>query len=123
MGYVVKLVDCVANAFIHKMKNGDTLCFSPFSELEEYGRKVVDELEMNGFEAYTCFSRDKTEEMFCSEEDCFSPAILHGENGVRLNVGFTRSDLIRRFRGYLPLDMLLAYCKVGHDMFEEKEKK
>ncbi len=118
MGYKVKLVDCAANAFISKLEGTrDTFGFMSYSVLEDYGRKVVEDMRGRGLEAETTFSRDETDELFYRNEEFFSPATLGGENGIALKAGTTKSMLIHEFRGYLPLDLLLSYCSVGHDLF------
>ena len=123
MGYRIFLQDCAANAFIEKRMNGDMDCYLSFGELEEYGRRVFLELKDRGIDAELHFSRNLTDQFFDSpyNEGFFFPATVNGENGVGLDSRKTKSDLIRQYHGYLPLDLLLAYCSVAHDMYNKKK--
>lgn len=115
--YKIFLGDCASNAFISKRENGDTDCFLSFEELEEYGHRVWQELNERNLEAECHFSRDLTEAFFEENEEFFFPMTVNGKNGVGVDSRKTKSELIRQYRGYLPLDLLLAYCSVGHDMY------
>ena len=110
MCYNVRLVDLVANALIAVKQKGMDVAFFSFSTLEKYGACVVDYLKKIGQEAVLVLSRDKTEDFFDEFADIFKAHEENGEHGVILcNNNVTSSELIQRFRGYLPLDMLLAF--------------
>ena len=109
MCYNVRLVDLVANALIAVKQKGMDVAFFSFSTLEKYGACVVDYLKKIGQEAVLVLSRDKTEDFFDEFADIFKAHEENGERGVALCRKVTPSELIQRFRGYLPLDMLLAF--------------
>ena len=110
MCYNVRLVDLVANALIAVKQKGMDVVFFSFSTLEKYGAYVVDFLKKKGQEAVLVLSREKTEDFFDEFADIFKAHEENGEHGVILcNNNVTSSELIQRFRGYLPLDMLLAF--------------
>ena len=117
MSYKIMLVDCAAQWFIARLTEGMQEHYASFSDLEEYGHEVVEYLHELGHEAHTSFSRWETECLFESEEKYFSPA----EHGLMLNPRISRSDLIQRYSGYLPLDMLLAYNYVMHEKLEKNK--
>ncbi len=110
MCYNVRLVDLVANALIAVRQKGMDVVFFSFSRLEKYGACVVDYLRKKGQEAVLVLSRDKTEDFFDEFADIFKAHEENGERGVALcKSNVTLDELIRRFRGYLPLDLLLAF--------------
>ena len=108
MCYNVRLVDLVANALIAIKQKGKNITFLAFSQLEKYGACVVEYLKEKGKEAVLLLSRDRTEEFFDEFSDLFEEHEEGGERGVALCKHVTSSELIHRFRGYLPLDLLLA---------------
>ena len=102
------LVDLVANAFIANKKTGKNSDFLAFSTLEKYGECVVANLKAKGQDAVLLLSRDRTDDFFDEYGDLFEARQEKGERGVALCRQVSTSELIQRFRGYLPLDLLLA---------------
>lgn len=110
MCYNVRLVDLVANALIVVKQKKMNVVFFSFSTLEKYGAYVVNYLKKNNQEAVLVLSRDKTEDFFDEFADLFKAHEENGEHGVVLcRNDITSSELIQKFRGYLPLDLLLAF--------------
>jgi len=109
MCYNVRLVDLVANALIAIKEEGMNITFLTFSKLEEYGARVVNYLKDIGKDAVLLLSRDRTEDFFDTYRDLFQESEENGERGVALCRNVTPSELIQKFRGYLPLDLLLAF--------------
>ncbi len=110
MCYNVRLVDLVVNAFIAIKQKGENITFVTFSKLEKYGASVVNYLNNIQQDAVLLLSRDRTEDFFDEFSDLFEAHEEKGERGVALCRHVTLSELIRRFRGYLPLDLLLAFA-------------
>jgi len=54
-------------------------------------------------------SRDRTDALFRNYSDFFFESDHNGQRGISLQEGKSIEDLIQRFRGYLSLDLLLAF--------------
>ena len=110
MCYNVRLVDLAANAMIETNREGGGRTFFPFSVLEEYGKRVVKHLEKQKIDAELLLSRNWTEVFLDEYDDVFELKEENGKRGVALcSKEVDAKKLIQRFRGYLPLDLLLAY--------------
>ncbi len=106
MNYRIGLEDLAANALIEIAPQGRR--FVSYGDLELYGDKVVDVLSTGQERAALCLSRNKTRAVLQEHSDFFEEAEAGGKRGIRLVDGKTAEDLIERFQGYLPLDLLLA---------------
>ena len=83
--------------------------FISYADLEEYGAIVVDILLKKGEKAILILSRESTCELFRNYSDFFEERIQNGVKGIYLNDKKSVDDLIDGFRGYISLDLLLAF--------------
>lgn len=109
----IGIEDLAANALIEildKEKDCPTK-FVSYSKLEKYGLEVVKLLINNGEEAVLILSRDDTRKMLRNYSDIFCESEQEGEVGIQLKENVTVNMLIEKFRGYLSLEVLLAFMK------------
>lgn len=109
MTYCIYLADLAANALIQLFQAGCEDRFLSFERIEAYGVAVVEVLESRNEGATLYLSRDYTDIFFRDCSDYFVRETRNGKKGVRLRDGVEAEDLIRRFRGYLSLDVALAF--------------
>lgn len=76
---------------------------------DDYGSKVVQILNEQGEKAVLILSRENTNELFRNYSDFFEEKEENEEKGVALKSGIELEDLIMQFRGYLALDVLMAF--------------
>lgn len=108
MCFYIGIEDLAANALIEVMKKGDKR-FLTYNEIESYGAEVVQILKDSGEKAILILSRDNTEAFFRNYSEFFEEQELDGKPGIALREGKEKEDLIKQFRGYLALDVLLAF--------------
>lgn len=108
MCFYIGIEDLVANALIEVLKKGDKR-FLTYNEIENYGAEVVRILKENGEKAVLILSRDNTEALFRNYSDFFEESEQDGKLGISLKSEKRTEDLIQQFRGYLALDVLLAF--------------
>ena len=101
--------DLAANALIELIKRSDTHRFVSYQDMEAYGLVVARLLEKRGEEVVLVLSRAYTDEMLWYYSDYFEETSIDGEIGITLKEGKTADDLRRQFRGYLGIDVLLAF--------------
>ena len=109
MCFYIGIQDLAANALIEALEKGKKR-FLTFVEIENYGTQVVEILKEGGESAILILSRENTEELFRNYSEFFEQKEIEGKKGIALREGKTVIDLIRHFRGYLALDVLLAFC-------------
>ena len=111
--FFIKIEDLAANAFIEILKENEELyiteCYVTLSELEAYGRRVVKYLSEHGTEAVLVLSREDTLRMFREYPVFFEEAETENGSAIALKSGRTVSDLIKNFRTYIPMELLLAF--------------
>ena len=108
MGFFIGIEDLAANALIEVLSAGERR-FLTYSEIETYGNKVVEILGEDGDHAVLILSRDNTSAMFRNYSDFCDERVKDGKRGIYLREGKNVIDLIDNFRGYLPLNVLLAF--------------
>lgn len=108
MCFYIGIEDLAANALIEAMKKGSKR-FLTYNEIENYGAEVVQILKENGEKAILILSRDNTEALFRNYSDFFEESEQDGNLGISLKGEKKTEDLIQQFRGYLALDVLLAF--------------
>lgn len=114
MCYYIEMDELAANSFIEAMNQNSHTDFISFSQMEEYGLNVVKYLkEENNQKAILIFSRNSLQMLLCDYSDLFDVAEENGESGLRLKEGVDQDTLIERFRGYLSLELMMAYINVG----------
>ena len=107
----IGIEDLAANALIEIIDNkkGAEPKFVSYNTLQEYGLEIVKILSQKGEEAVLILSREETRKMLRNYSDIFIECMQDGVEGIRLKDNVTTDELIARFRGYLSLDVLLAF--------------
>ena len=108
MCYYIGIEDLVANALIEKINNSDVR-FISYQEIESYGAKIVEVLGEKNEKAILIFSRESTSMLLRDYSDFFEETEVNQAMGIQLKDNKKTEDLIYEFRGYLPLDVLLAF--------------
>lgn len=108
MTFVIGMEDLTANAFVETLAEKNCR-FLTYEEIESYGNRVADVLNRNGDCAKLILSRNNTRVMYNDYPKFFEEKIIDGKGGVYLRETVDADDLIRSFRGYLPLHLLLAF--------------
>ncbi len=110
MCFYIGIEDLAANALIELLRKDSSKRFVTYSEIEKYGSVVVQILKDKGEKAILILSRDSTDALFRNYSEFFKEGKNeHGIEGIQLRENKNVSDLIRQFRGYLALDVLLAF--------------
>ena len=107
----IGIEDLAANAMIEIMneKKEEEQNFVSYNTLEKYGLAIVKLLSEQGEEAVLILSREETRKMLRDYSDIFVECKQNGVEGIMLRENVTIDDLIVKFRGYLSLDVLLAF--------------
>lgn len=109
MHYHIEISDLASNAFIEILKrNNNAPRFITYSKLEEYGNKVIEILNRSNIEGYLELSRNNTYS-FLNEYSNFFEEDSDNDRIIKLKDNISYVDLIKTFRGYLALDLLLAF--------------
>lgn len=108
MCFYIGIEDLAANALIELMRRGEKT-FLTYKEIENYGAEVVQRLNEKGEKAVLILSRDYTNALFRNYSDFFEEKIESAEKGISLREGVELDELIMEFRGYLALDVLMAF--------------
>lgn len=108
MCFYIGIEDLAANALIEIMEKDNRTCIT-YHELEHYGAHVVKLLSQKGEKAVLVLSRDDTNAMLRDYSEFFEEVQMEEGLGIRLREGKQTDDLIIQFRGYLALDVLLAF--------------
>lgn len=108
MSYFIGIEDLAANALIAVMAKYEKR-FLSFADIERYGSKVVQLLNEKGEKAILILSRESTNALFRNYSDFFIESEQDGNKGIYLKDDKTVDDLIDGFRGYLSLELLLAF--------------
>ena len=108
MCFYIGIEDLAANALIESMRRSKKT-FLTYKEIENYGSKVVEFLNEKGEKAVLILSRESTNALFRNYSDFFQEKEVNGEMGIQLTKEVTFENLINQFRGYLALDVLMAF--------------
>ena len=108
MCYYIGIEDLAANALIEKLRK-DNSRFITYRDIENYGVKVVELLNEKNEKAVLILSRQETNAMLRDYSDYFEEKEDRGLKGIELKDTVSLEQLISKFRGYLPLDILLAF--------------
>lgn len=108
MCFYIGIEDLAANAMIEMLKKGERR-FLTYNEIEMYGAEVVQILKENGENAVLILSRENTNALFRNYSEFFEERERNGKRGIGLKDDKGVEDLIQQFRGYLALDLLLAF--------------
>ncbi len=108
MCFYIGIEDLAANALIESMRRAEKT-FLTYKEIENYGSRVVELLNEKGEKAVLILSRESTNALFRNYSDFFQEKNVKGEMGIELKKEVTLENLINQFRGYLALDVLMAF--------------
>lgn len=111
MCFYIGIEDLAANALIELLRRKETQAnrFLSYSEIEDYGSRVIQLLTSKGEKAVLILSRESTDAMFRNYSDFFEEGCVEGSKGIKLRTGIEVDQLIEEFRGYLALDVLMAF--------------
>lgn len=104
----IGIEDLVANAIIElveKSQRNEVL----FSEINRYGATVVQILSENDNKAILILSRERTSAFLNDYSDFFELYTNGTEEGIRLKENISVSQLWEKFRGYLSIDVMMAF--------------
>lgn len=108
MCFYIGIEDLAANALIESLRRAKKT-FLTYKEIENYGSRVVELLNEKGEKAVLILSRESTNALFRNYSKFFKEKNVNGEKGIELNEEVTLENLINQFRGYLALDVLMAF--------------
>lgn len=108
MCFYIGIEDLAANALIESMRRLEK-GFLTYEEIESYGSKVIEFLNEKNEKAILILSRESTNALFRNYSDYFEEKMVDGEMGINLKENVSLDELIMRFRGYLALDVLMAF--------------
>lgn len=107
MCFYIGIEDLAANALIFSLEKGKS--FLTYDEIENYGTKVVQILNEKGEKAVLILSRESTKALFRNYSEYFEEQEINNTMGIALKEDKQVKDLIVQFRGYLALDVLMAF--------------
>ena len=108
MCYYIGIEDLVANALIERLRANESR-FITYRDIESYGAKVVELLNEKNEKAVLILSRQETNAMLRDYSEFFEEKEADGLKGIELRESVSLEQLVAKFRGYLPLDILLAF--------------
>lgn len=108
MRIYIGIEDLVANALIELVENTDKREVM-FRELDEYGALVVKYLSAKNEQAVLILSKERTNKFLHDYSDYFELFTKGIEEGIRLKDGVSVEKLWEQFRGYLSVDVMLAF--------------
>ena len=106
--FSIEIEDLVANAMIEVLRRSGRR-FITYREIEAYGMEVIQILKERGERAVLVLSREKTRAFLRNYAEYFEESVKENGRGVKLKEGKGAGDLIQQFRGYLALNVLLAF--------------
>ena len=113
MCFYIGIEDLAANALIEILKTKENVqteqCRVTLAELEAYGSQVIQYLNERGEQAVLILSRENTSLMFRNYSDFFEEVETDKGIAIALKEGKTVSDLVKKFRTYLALDLMMAF--------------
>lgn len=104
----IGIEDLVANAIIELVERShrnEVL----FSEINRYGATVVQLLSKNENKAVLILSKERTTAFLNNYSDFFELYTTELEEGIRLKENISVSQLWEKFRGYLSVDVMMAF--------------
>lgn len=104
----IGIADLVANALIELVENtGSRQVF--FKDLDEYGAMVVKYLNDKNEQAVLLLSKEQTNEFLHDYSDLFEFFTEGISEGIKLKDDVTVERLWEKFRGYLSVDVMMAF--------------
>lgn len=104
----IGIEDLVANAIIELVERSSRREVL-FSEATRYGAEVVQILSEKNKRAVLILSRNSKNEFLHDYSNYFELFSNGEEEGIRLKENVTVQELWGKFRGYLPVDIMLAF--------------
>lgn len=104
----IGIEDLVANALIElveKSAEREVL----FKQLDEYGAQVIKYLNDKEEQAVLVLSKERTNEFLHDYSEYFELFSRGMDEGIRLKENVSVSELWEKFRGYLSVDVMLAF--------------
>lgn len=110
MGIRIGIEDLVANALIEMVDNDENNREVTYTQLNEYGAIVMEKLNEKNEGSILIISKERTNAFFHDYSDFFQVRVNEqGEKCIVLVEGKTTDELRKLFRGYMSLDMLMAF--------------
>lgn len=104
----IGIEDLVANALIEVVEKSEQREVL-FKQLDEYGARVIKYLNDKQEQAVLVLSKERTN-IFLHDYSEYFELISKGiDEGIRLKEGITVDQLWEKFRGYLSVDVMLAF--------------
>ena len=100
MSIRIGIADLVANALIELVDNDENNREVTYEQLNDYGAIVIETLNAKNEDAVLIISKERTKAFLHDYSDFFE---------VRMNAERQKCIALREGRGYLSLDMLLAF--------------
>lgn len=108
MQIYIGIEDLVANALIELVQKSEKREVL-FSQLNSYGAMVVRLLNKEKEQAVLIVSKESTNRLISDYSDYFELVSSQSEDGIRLKNGVTVTDLWKKFRGYLSVNVMMAF--------------
>lgn len=110
MSIRIGIADLVANALIELVDNDENNREVTYEQLNDYGAIVIETLNAKNEDAVLIISKERTKAFFHDYSDFFEVRMnAERQKCIALREGKTTNELRELFRGYLSLDMLLAF--------------
>ena len=104
----IGIEDLVANALIELMEHSEKREVL-FKDLDAYGAMVVKFLNDKQEEAVLILSKERTNDFLHDYSEYFELFSQGKEEGIRLKEGVPVDALWEKFRGYLSVDVMMAF--------------
>ena len=110
MSIRIGIADLVANALIELVDNDENNREVTYEQLNDYGAIVIETLNAKNEDAVLIISKERTKAFLHDYSDFFEVRMnAKRQKCIALREGKTTNELRELFRGYLSLDMLLAF--------------
>ena len=109
----ILLETVIGNAFAHALDKG--ISFLPFSVIEKYADDVRNAV-FTQHKVVFYFGRDEMRRTLKNCSSVFVEAEEHGVRGIRFIGNLSAMELIEKYRGYLPLDLAIAFSRAKLDI-------
>lgn len=104
----IGIEDLVANALIELVEKSEKREVL-FKELDDYGAMVIKYLNSEKKQAVLVLSKERTNDFLHDYSDLFELFSNGMDEGIRLREGVDVRKLWEKFRGYLSVDVMLAF--------------
>jgi hypothetical protein len=105
--YTLGIEDIASSALIWCMKQY-SVRFLTYTAIEKFGNAVIEILQEQGTPAQLILYRNKTDEFLYRCSGYFREKEIDGQLGLEVPETITAVDLELKFRGFLPVDVLMA---------------